>query len=151
MAIDFNKWNEQFGGAEAVKELEEALKNEFSELPDGIYRCKLEKLELGENKDYKPMIKGMFRILEGSLKNHCLFYNQVFCRSASGSAFGMHKGLEFLRSLEIFDESEVDFDGNYADFNDLLLDMAEASAGMTFEIEKSKDGEYSRLEVVDVY
>ena len=151
MAIDFNKWNEQFGGAEAVKELEEASKNSFSEIPDGIYKCKLEKLELGENKDHKPMIKGMFRIVADPHKNQCLFYNQVFCRSASGSAFGMHKGLEFLRSLQIFDESEVDFDGNYIDFNDLLLDMSEEAAGMTFEIEKSKDGEYTRLEVLEAY
>lgn len=150
MAIDFNKWNEEFGGAEAVKELEEASKNEFTELPDDVYRCKLEKLELGENSKFKPMIKGMFRIVSGAHKNQCLFYNQVFCRSDSGSAFGMHKGLEFLRSLQIFDESEVDFDGNYADFNDLLLDMSEEAAGMTFEIEKSKAGEYTRLEVIDV-
>ena len=149
--MDFEKWNEQFGGAKAVQELKEASKNEFSELPDGIYKCKLDKLELGENSKHKPMIKGMFRIVSGSHKNQCLFYNQVFCRSDSGSAFGMHKGLEFLRSLQIFDESEVDFDGNYADFNDLLLDMSEEAVGMTFEIEKSKDGDYTRLEVLGVF
>ena len=65
----------------------------------------------------------------------------------------MHKGLEFLRSLQIFDDSDVDFDGNYADFNDLLLDMAEEaeSTGMTFDITTEKDGDYTRLEVVEVY
>ena len=143
MAIDFNKWNEEFGGAEAVKELEEASKNQFTEVPDDVYTCKLEKLELGESKNGKPMVKGMFRMVTNPHKNQCLFYNQVFTRG-----FPQHKALEFLRSLSIFDESEVDFDGNYADFNDLLLDMSEESAGMTFEIEKSKDGEYTRLEVI---
>lgn len=148
MAIDFNKWNEQFGGAEAVKGLKDAAENDFSELPDGEYTCKLEKLELGESSNGKPMIKGMFRIVEGEHKKQCLFYNQVFCRSANGSAFSMHKGLEFLRSLQVFDESEIDFDGDYEDFNDLLLDIAEEAEWMTFDIEKSKDGEYTRLEIL---
>ena len=148
MAIDFNKWNEQFGGAEAVEDLKKASENDFSELPDGEYTCKLEKLELGESSNGKPMIKGMFRIVEGEHKKQCLFYNQVFCRSANGNAFSMHKGLEFLRSMQVFDESEIDFDGDYEEFNDLLLDIAEEAEGMTFYVEKAKDGEYTRLEIL---
>lgn len=145
MAINLERWNKEFGGAEAVKELEEASKNDYTELPDGVYVCKLEKLELGESKAGKPMVKGMFRIVADSHKNQCLFYNQVFTRG-----FPQHKALEFLRSLEVFDESEVDFDGDFVNFNDLLLDIGEGAEGMTFEIEKSKDGEYTRLEVVDI-
>lgn len=148
MAIDFSKWNEQFGGAEAVEDLKKASENDFSEMPDGDYTCRLEKLELGESSNGKPMIKGMFRIVEGAHKKQCLFYNQVFCRSANGSMFSVHKGLEFLRDLAIFDDSEVDFNGDYEDFNDLLLDMAEEAEGMTFYIQKSKDGEYTRLDVL---
>jgi hypothetical protein len=92
------------------------------------------------------MIKGMFRIIEGQHKKQCLFINQVFTRG-----FPQHKGLEFLRSLNVFDESEIDFDGDFADFNDLLLDIAENAEGMTFHIEKSKDGDYTRLTVNDAY
>jgi hypothetical protein len=145
MAIDFNKWNKEFGGEEAKKELEAAKsKNaEYSEVPDGIYDCQMEKLELGETKDGRPMVKAQFRIVTGNHKKQCLFYNQVFTRG-----FPQHKALEFLRSLQIFDESEIDFDGDFEDFNDLLLDMAEEAAGMIFSIEKSKDGEYTRLECV---
>ena len=154
MAIDYNKWNKDFGGEEAKKALHEAEQNnqEFTELPDGIYICKLEKLELGESQNGKPMIKGQFRILEGEHKKQCLFYNQVFCRSANGNAFSMHKGLEFLRSLKVFDEADVDFTGDYQDFANLLLDIAEEaeSAELKFEIEKSKNGEYTSLEVTDV-
>lgn len=155
MAIDFSKWNEEFGGQKAVEDLKKAAENsgDFEELPEDTYTCKLEKLELGESRKHQPMIKGMFRITEGAHKKQCLFYNQVFCRNESGNAFSMHKGLEFLRSLQIFDDSEVDFDGNYADFNDLLLDMAEEAerTGMYFDINKEKDGDYTRLEVVEVY
>lgn len=146
MAIDFNKWNEQFGGQEALDALNEAKSNEYTEVPDGRYICKLEKLELGESKTGKPMIKGMFRITEGEHKKQCLFINQVFTRG-----FPQHKGLEFLRSLNVFDESEIDFDGDFNDFNDLLLDIAEEAEGMTFDIEKAHDGEYTRLTVNDAY
>ncbi len=152
MAIDYEKWNKEFGGEEAKKALEDAKKNnqEYEEVPDGSYICKLEKLELGESKAGKPMIKGMFRIVEGKHKKQCLFVNQMFCRSDSGSGFPIHKGLEFLRSLQVFDASEIDFNGNYADFNDLLLDIAEESEGMKFEVKKSMDGDYTRLDVIDV-
>ena len=153
MAIDFEKWNQDFGGEKAVKALEEAKKNEYTEVPDGVYECALEKLELGESKTGQPMIKGMFRILQGEHKKQCLFYNQVFCRNAAGNAFSIKKGLDFLRSLQIFDDVEVDFNGDYADFNDLLLDMAEEAeaSGIYFDIQKSTDGEYTRLSVSDVY
>ena len=148
MAMDFDKWNEEFGGEEALKALEEAKKNnqEYEEVPDGKYICKLEKLELGEAKSSgKPMIKGMFRILEGAHKKQCLFINQVFTKG-----FPQHKGLEFLRSLQVFDASEIDFDGDFRDFADLLLDIAEEAEGMKFEVQKAMDGDYTRLTVTDV-
>ena len=148
MAIDFAAWNEQFGGEEAKKELQnaQAKDKEYKEVPNGTYICALEKLELGETKDHRPMVKAQLRIMEGSHKKQCLFYNQVFTRG-----FPQHKALEFLRSLQIFDDSEVDFDGNFETFNDLLLDMAEEAASMTFEIKKDMDGEYTRLQVTDVF
>ena len=144
MPIDFNKWNEEFGGDEAVKALDEAKSNEYTEVPDGEYHCKLEKLELGESKNGKPMVKGQFRIMEGEHKKQCLFWNQVVTRG-----FPMHKALEFLRSLKIFDDSEVDFSGDFNDFNDLLLDMAEEAeaSSLRWWINKSRDGEYTRLTV----
>lgn len=151
MAIDFNKWNEEFGGKDAVEALKNAKDNDFTELPDGTYVCAIEKMELGESKDGKPMIKVQFRIKEGKHKKQCLFYNQVFCKSANGSGFPIKKGLEFLRSLNIFDVKDVDFDGDYEKFNDLLLDMAEEGADFYYEIQKSKDGEYTRLECTDTF
>lgn len=144
MAVDFNKWNEEFGGKEAIEALNEVKENTFNEVPDGEYRCKLEKLELAESKAGKPMVKGQFRIVEGEKKNQCIFYNQVFTRG-----FPQHKALEFLRNLNVFDESEIDFDGDFNDFNDLLLDIAEEAeaSNLLFWINKSHDGDYPRIEV----
>ena len=148
MAIDFSKWNEEFGGKDALEDLKKAKENEYTELPEGTYVCKMEKLELGESKKGQPMIKAQFRISEGKHKKQCLFYNQVFTRG-----FPQHKGLEFLRSLQLLDDADVDFDGNFENFNDLLLDLAEVAEedSVTFEIKKSQDGEYTRLEVTDVF
>lgn len=152
MAIDFKKWNEEFGGEKAVKAVKEAKENQFTEVPDGLYVCALEKLELGESKNSKPMVKAQFRIKEGSHKKQCLFYNGVMAaNNPQYNGFMIHRVLKFLRSLRVFDESEIDFDGDYKDFNELLLDIAEESQYMKFEIEKSQDGDYSRIEITDVF
>lgn len=156
MAINFDKWTEEFGGEEAVKEINEAKEKagEYAELPEGIYVCKLEKLELGESKNGKPMVKAQFRIAEGERKKSCIFYNGVMvANDPSNNGFMMHKVLEFLRSLNVFDEDEIDFDGNFRHFNDLLLDIVEEaeSDGLKFAVQTEKDGEYNRVKVVDTY
>lgn len=152
MAIDFEKWNKEFGGKKAVQAVKEAKENEFTELPDGTYICKIEKLEMGKSKKGKPMVKAMFRIKEGAHKKQCLFYNGVMAaEDPQYNGFCIHRVLEFLRSLQALDDSEIDFNGDFKDFLDMLLDIAEEAEGLTYEVEKSKDGEYSRIEVTDVY
>lgn len=146
MAIDFKKFNEEFGGKQAVEELAKAKENQYVEVPDGAYECKLESLELGESKSGKPMIKGMFRIIEGKYKKSCLFVNQVFTRG-----FPQFKGLEFLRSLNVFDETEIDFNGDFGEFNQLLLDIAEESQTLKFSVNKETGGSFTRLTVFDSY
>lgn len=154
MAIDFDKWNAEFGGEEAVKEVKKAQEqaNEYSELPEGTYTCKLEKLELGEAKSGKPMVKGTFTILEGQYKKWHIFYNGVMvANDRSKNGFMVHRVLEFLRSLQILEDVDVDFDGNYAHFNDLLLDMAEEAEGLKFEVFTEKDGDFNKIKVTDVF
>lgn len=147
--FDFDKFNAEFGGEDALKDLKEAAANEFKPIPDGEYVCKLEKLDLGTTKDgLKPLIKGTFRIVEGEYKKQCIFVNQVFTRG-----FPQHKGLEFLRSLNVFDDSEIDFNGDFFDFNNLLLDIAEEveSAKITHLVKTTKDGDFTRIKVIESY
>lgn len=152
MAIDFEKWNKEFGGKAAVESLKEAKKNEFREVPEGTYVCKLEKLELTESKKAKPMVSAMFRIKEGEYKKQCLFYNGVMvANDPTKSGYCIHMVLDFLKSLNLFDDSEIDFNGDYAAFNELLLDLAEEAEGYKFEVNSEKDGEYNRLSIVDTY
>jgi hypothetical protein len=156
MAIDFEKWTEEFGGAKAVEEVKKAKEQagDYAELPEGTYVCKLEKLELGESKTNKPMVKAMFRITEGEHKKQCIFYNGVMvANDPSNNGFMIHRVLEFLRSLQVLEDNDVDFDGDFADFNDLLLDIAEGAEedGLKFEIETEKDGDFTRIKVTDVF
>ncbi len=156
MAIDYEKWNADFGGANEVEKIKKAKEqaNEFAELPDGKYVCKLEKLELAESKDHKPMVKAMFRIVEGKHKKQCIFYNGVMvARDPQWNGFMKHRVIEFLKSLQVLDESDVDFDGDYRHFNDLLLDIHEAADedGIKFEVQKEKDGDYSKITITDVF
>jgi hypothetical protein len=153
MAIDFEKFNKEFGGEKAMKELAEAKENEITEIPSGNYVCKIDKLQLDETKDNRPKVFIQFRIIEGVHKNQCIFFNGVMAAAnPEYNGFVRHKTLEFLRDLEIFDDSEVDFDGDYRHFNDLLLDMAEESEGMKFEIKTYKDKkDYTQFEVIDVF
>lgn len=156
MAIDFEKWNQEFGGEAAVKEIEQAKEHagEYAELPEGTYVCKLEKLELGESKAKKPMVKAMFRIVEGEHKKQCIFYNGVMvANNPEYNGLMKHRVLEFLRSLNVLDESEIDFDGNYAHFNDLLLDIAEGAEEdhLKFEVFTEKDGQYTTVTVTDTF
>lgn len=150
--IDFKKWNEEFGGKKAVQAVKEAKENQFTELPEGTYVCALEKLELVESSAHKPMVKAMFRIKEGQHKKQCLFYNGVMsANNPEYNGFVIHNVLSFLRSLDVLDESDIDFNGDFADFNDLIMDIAEESQGLKYEIETEKDGNYTRLNVVDVF
>lgn len=156
MAIDFEKWNQEFGGEAAVKEIEKAKEsaNEYAELPEGTYVCKLEKLELGESKSKKPMVKAMFRIVQGQHKKQCIFYNGVMAANdPQWNGLMKHRVLEFLRSLQVLDDADIDFDGNYAHFNDMLLDIAEIAEEerIEFEIETEKDGDFTKITVTDVF
>lgn len=156
MAIDFSKWNAEFGGETAVEDLKKATEQakEYSELPEGTYVCKLEKLELAESKAKKPMVKAMFRITEGQHHKQCIFYNGVMVsNNPEYNGLMKHRVLEFLRSLQVLDDADIDFDGNYEHFNDLLLDIIEAAEadGLKFEVKTEKDGEYNKITVTDVF
>lgn len=156
MAVDFEKWNKDFGGEEAVNDLKKAEKDakEYSELPEGTYTCKLEKLELGESKTAKPMVKAMFRITEGKHKKQCIFYNGVMAANDKQyNGFLQHKVIDFLRSLQVLDDVDVIFDGDFRNFNDLLLDIAEAAEedGLKFAVKKESDGDYPKITVTDVF
>lgn len=148
MAIDFKKFNEQFPADKMKADMKEAKENSNTNLPDGEYTAKLEKMELGESKGGALMIKAKFRIIEGDHKKQCIFKNQVLT-GTKNDGFMMIKANEFLESLD--SGISVVFE-DWEQYNDLILDIAEAvqEDKLTYLICLDTDGKYQNSEIIDV-
>ena len=149
MAIDFKKFQEQFPAAEMTKAVEQAKENGgYEKIPDGEYRCKVEKMELKESKKGMPMCSIMFRILAGDLKKQCIFYNRVLA-GTKNDGFMMKSNNDFLESLD--SGVPVSFE-SWEQYNDMILDIAEAidADKLEYTVEVTTDGKYQTLEIVDI-
>lgn len=145
----FDKWNEQIDGAKMAQDVKEVEQNgggEYKEVPVGEYEVKIEKMELKEAKSGAPMVAIQFRILEGEFKKSCLFMNQVVTQPFQISIVN-----SFLRSLDT--DVEVDFDGNYAHYNDTILDVFEATDKdkLEFLLSYTESKGYPRYKIKEVY
>ena len=135
-----------------TKDVEDAKENggnrEFEDVPEGEYECKIDKMELKESSKHDPMFFCQFRILQGDFKNSCLFMNQVITQG-----FQIGQVNRFLRSLQVFDDSEVEFK-DYAQYNELILDVMEEidSNGTEFLVEyKKSKKDFPIYTIKDVY
>lgn len=147
--MDFSKFDKQIDMKELQKDIQEAAENnaQFDETPAGQYMTKVEKLEVGATKDGRPMLKAMFRIIEGEQKKRCLFMNRVLFGTKNdanmiASAVGFLKALD--SGLNIVFES-------YSQFADLVLDIFEEIES-TLEYEVSYDpDEFNSVAILDVF
>lgn len=128
--MDFKKWNKAIDKEQFEKDLEEIKKNgggEFKEVPEGEYAVKIDKMELKESKKGDPMLSIWFKILEGEFKNSYIFYNQVVIQP-----FQIHLANEFMNSFET--DVEAAFHGDYEEYNNIILDVAEACDKLEFTL-----------------
>lgn len=149
MAIDFSKFDEQVNSTQLAADIKAAGENnqEFEETPDGVYVCKVENLEIGETKDGRPMLKAMFRIIEGDMKKRCLFANRVLF-GTKNDANMIASAIGFLKSLD--SGIDVVFE-NYSQFAELVLDIAEEIDGvLEYEVEYEKDA-FQSIKITEVF
>lgn len=148
MAIDFAKFNKAFPADKMKEDIKEAKENGGSNLPDGEYTCKLEKMELGESSKGALMIKAQFRIVKGEHKKQCIFKNCVLT-GTKNDGFMMVKANEFLDSLD--SGEEITFE-DWEQYNDLILDVAEAvqDDGLQYVVKLTKNGQYQDFEIIDI-
>lgn len=147
--IDFAKFNQQFPADQMKKQIQEAKENGGgSDLPDGEYTVKLDKMELGQSQKGALMIKAQFRIQKGDHKKQCIFVNRVLT-GTKNDGFMMIKANEFLDSLD--SGIDVVFE-DWEQYNDLILDIAEAiqEDGLAYVVSLTKNGQYQDFEVIDV-
>lgn len=135
--------------AEDVKKItENGGTGTYEEVPYGVYEVAIEKLELKTSKKGDPMVVCWFKIVDGKNKNQRIFMNQVITQG-----FQIHIVNNFLKSLKLLDESEIEFNA-YSDYNELLLDVAEnaVDSGYTYELDYSQnDKGYNRYEIKQVF
>lgn len=133
MAVDFSKFDRQIDKDQLKKDIASAQENgtgEYKEVPAGVYTCDLEKLELGETKDGRPMLKAMMRIIGDEDGNkcdftrNCLFMNRVlFGTKNDGNMIASAIG--WLKTLEPSEEVGNIIFESYSQFAELVLDVAD--------------------------
>lgn len=134
----FDKWDKAIdteGLANDVKEAEQNGGNlKYHEVPVGQYEVKIDKMELRESSNGNPMFHAQFRILSGDYENQCLFMNSVITQG-----FQIGNVNRFLRSLEVYEDADVEFK-NYGQYNNMIMDTMEAvdEDGLGFIIEYKK-------------
>lgn len=148
MGIDFSKFNKEFPADKMKKDMQTAKENGNSDLPDGEYTVKLDKMELTQSSKGALMIKAQFRIQKGEHKKQCIFVNRVLT-GTKNDGFMMLKANEFLESLD--SGVEVVFE-DWEQYNDLILDIAEAiqEDGLQYVVALDTDGKYQNFEVIDI-
>lgn len=140
----FDKKIDTKGLKQDIAKAKENNGGEYEEVPFGKYEVKVEKVELRESKNGKPMTTIWFRILNGDYKNSVIFYNQVI-----EQGFQIHLCCELLRSLDT--GVNVEFD-TYSQFNEVLMDVAENTSGLEYVLDygENKKG-FSTFKIVDIF
>ena len=150
--MDFSKFDNQVDMEQLKNDVNEAKKNEnqFSEVEAGTYYGRVEKMEIGETKDGRPMFKMMFRITEGNHKKQCLFMNRVVFGTKNDGSM-INSVLGFLEKLEPSEEvGPIEF-SSYSQLNDLVLDVMEDIDGyLEYEVEYDPEA-FNNISINEVF
>lgn len=155
----FDKFNSAMN-EDTRKAIDEAKQNTgFSEVPKGKYITKIEKMELGATKDGRPMFTVQMRLIEGDgaaekeflskykNKKPCIFMNRVMAGTKNDA--NMIASVEgWLSKLD--EESPVMFMGNYDEFADELMDLAEDVQDCEFLVEYDEKA-FNSISIKEIY
>lgn len=152
--MDFSKFDQQVDLNKLTADAEEIKKNggtgDFPEVEEGIYRTKIEKLEIKSTKDGRPMLTAMFRILNGQkFGNQCLFFNRVLY-GTKNDANMIAGALTWLEELEPSEEVGPIVFQSYSQFNDLVLDIAEDVADLEYDVYYDPEA-FNPIKIEEVY
>ena len=154
--MDFSSFDKQVDLSQLRKDADEIKKNggtgDYPEVPEGEYRVKLEKLELGSTslaKGSRPMLRAMFRIVEGKYKKQCLFFNRVLY-GTKNDANMIASAEGWLESLEPSEDvGDIVFE-SYSQFAELILDIGEDVAELEYDVSYTPD-EFNPISIEEVY
>lgn len=149
--MDFSKFDKQVDLNQLKKDTDEIKKNggDFPEIPKGDYVVKIDKLELGSTNDGRPMLRATFRIIEGKHKKQCLFFNRVLY-GTKNDANMIAGALTWLEELEPSEEVGPIMFTSYAQLCDLVMDIAEDTSELQYEISYDPDA-FNSIKVKEVF
>ena len=152
--MDFSKFDKMVDIDGLKKDIADVEANggggDFKEVPHGCYEVAIDKLELTETKKTgKPMVSCWMKIVsDGEFKGQRIFMNQVITLG-----FQIHIMNTFLRSL-LPKGSGIDVEfASYAEYNNLLLDIAEYVNGKFeygLEYGENEKG-FDTFEITDIF
>lgn len=173
MAIDFEALDKKVNFGELSAAIKEAEENggtgNYEELPKGEYFVQIEKMEIGETKDHRPMLKVQARV-SGAVsedeaenrnddaieffknykgkKKPCMFMNRVLYGTKNDGNM-IASAVAWLNSLEPQDTTAV-FE-SYSQFNDCVLDIfEEIEKAVEFHVKYDPDA-FNSITVVTAY
>lgn len=141
-----------------TKAKEENGTGDYPQIPKGDYTGQFVKLEVGEcGNNAKvpgaPLLKIDFKITEGKFKNHHVFMNKVLYTDRTDENWNLKKlmggVLGWLEKLEVSEDIDIVFD-DYDQFEDLILDIAEDIASLTYDIQYDPDA-FNSIHIDEVY
>lgn len=146
MAVDFSKIDEAVDLKGLQQDVEDS-KNNFSDVPKGTYIVSIEKMEIGETKDHRPMFKMQCKIKEGEYKNRNLFLNRVIYGTKNDGSM-IQSVLTMLDKLQT--QTLPEFTG-YNNFVTNVLDIFQEVQGkVELEIEYDADA-FNSISIKEVF
>lgn len=146
MAVDFSKIDEAVDLKGLQQDVEDS-KNNFSDVPKGTYIVSIEKMEIGETKDHRPMFKMQCKIKEGEYKNRNLFLNRVIYGTKNDGSM-IQSVITMLDKLQT--QTIPEFTG-YNNFVTNVLDIFQEVQGkVELEIEYDADA-FNSISIKEVY
>lgn len=146
MAVDFSKIDEAVDLKGLQQDVEDS-KNNFSDVPKGTYIVSIEKMEIGETKDHRPMFKMQCKIKEGEYKNRNLFLNRVIYGTKNDGSM-IQSVLTMLDKLQT--QTIPEFTG-YNNFVTNVLDIFQEVQGkVELEIEYDADA-FNSISIKEVF
>lgn len=146
MALDFSAIDREVNQERLMKDVQEA-KNNSGDIPKGVYIVGIDKMEIRETKDHRPMFFIQARVKEGEYKNHCIFMNRVIY----GTKNDGNMISSVLTILEKFETETVPEFRSYNQFIDNVADIYEEIQGVVgCEVDYDKDA-FNSISIREVY
>ena len=124
---DWGKFDKAIDMDDIKKDIKDAESNsgtDYPEIPDDTYEVSVAQMELKTSSKGDPMLSIRYKIEEGEFKGSLIFYNGVMQPASQWCGLQIHNNDEMLRSLKVFEDDEIEFNG-FDDYADLIMDIAE--------------------------